>query len=504
MRSTDAGEAATDDTRPATVTAPRIVAPFAVMLAHNVLTQIANSPAAFRDVVKIDRDGELVCLSSVLDPWQRSDFESTDAGWRRCVGLPVSGEVKLRAFRERPRGHSKTSDLAVMVSWALSFATRMTKGYAAAADKDQARLLRDAIALLIRTNPWLSEVLEVQNYTIKNIATGHPGAGSFLEILSSDVGSSYGLLPDFIICDELTHWQGEGDLWHSLISSAAKRSTCMVVVISNAGTGAGSSWQWKVREFARSSEGWHFSRIDGPQASWLSPAILEEQRLLLPPKVYRRLWLNEWVTGGDALDLNDIEAAVLHGAGMVGKEPGWRFCAGLDLGVKSDHSALVVLGANSAEQRVRLARCESWRPIGGQVDLDAVSAGVLTAHRQFGLKRVLYDPHQCALMAQQLARAGVPMVEMPFVGGNLHQMASTLVESFRSKRLELYRDESLVTDLTQLCIAERSYGLKLEAKRSSNGHADRAIAMSICLPYAMEMLTNNPPDLGAWLAAGAF
>ena len=134
-------------------------------------------------------------------------------------------------YLERPRGHSKTSDLAVMVTWALAFAPRMVRGVAAAADRDQSRLLRDAILRLVRLNPWLGPVLDVQAYVVRNVADGHPGRDSQLEIISSDAGSSFGLLVDFIVCDEVTNWEGDGDLWHSLISAVAKRPSCLIVFI---------------------------------------------------------------------------------------------------------------------------------------------------------------------------------------------------------------------------------------------------------------------------------
>ena len=75
---------------------------------------------------------------------------------------------------------------------------------------------------LVRLNPWLGEILTVEAHRVLNAASGHPGEGGTLTIEASDVGSSYGILPDLIVADELVHWQGDGGLWNSLISSAAK------------------------------------------------------------------------------------------------------------------------------------------------------------------------------------------------------------------------------------------------------------------------------------------
>ena len=225
----------------------------------------------------------------------------------------------------------------------MSFAARPIKATAFAADKDQARLLRDAMETLIRLNPWLAGVLTVEAHRVVVTAQGHPGEGGTLTIEASDVGSSYGILPDLIIADELVHWQGDSGLWHSLISSAAKRSNCLLVVISNAGFA--DSWQWAVREAARTDEAWHFSQLDGPRASWLSPERLAEQRRMLPAVAYARLWGNQWSSGGgDALTPADIAVAFVEGLQpMAGSEPGWLFVAGIDLGLTRDGSAVVVL-----------------------------------------------------------------------------------------------------------------------------------------------------------------
>ena len=96
----------------------------------------------------IDCDGEPKRLGDVLDPWQERDFAALDPGWKRVAGQEADGP--LRAYLERPRGHSKTHDLGTMAAWALFASRRKLRGYGAAADEVQARLLRDAIDGLLR------------------------------------------------------------------------------------------------------------------------------------------------------------------------------------------------------------------------------------------------------------------------------------------------------------------------------------------------------------------
>src|SRR5207237_6249036 len=116
-----------------------------------------------------DADGAAVPFQP--DPWQEEDFAALDPAWQQLAGFDVEGTPIRRAWQERPRGHSKTADLAVMTAWALAFALRPIRGIAAAADKDQAALLRDGIATLVRLNPSL-DVLDVQRDCVLNRETG--------------------------------------------------------------------------------------------------------------------------------------------------------------------------------------------------------------------------------------------------------------------------------------------------------------------------------------------
>jgi L-alanine-DL-glutamate epimerase-like enolase superfamily enzyme len=117
--------------------------------------------------------------------------------------------------------------------------------------------------------------------------------------------------------------------------------------------------------------------------------------------------------------------------------------------------------------------------------------------RRFGAN-ILFDPHQAILLAQQLAARGLTLFEMPFTGPNCNKMASALLQAFRERRIDLYRDadgDRLIDDLGRLTIVEKSFGYKLEASHDPNtGHADRAFALAIALPAALEAAMTYTPD----------
>ena len=194
------------------------------------LTAMANSPAEFRKLVYIDADGETRLLADVVEPWQEADFAAVDPALMRVAGLPAEGG-KQRQYFERGRGHSKTTDMMILVLWLLLFCRRPVKGIAAAADLDQSKIGRSAFVRLLTLNPWMGEVLDVQTNKIINTRNG-----SELEFITSDAASSFGHLIDFAICDEVCHWKSE-ELWTSIFSAVAKKTTCLLIVGSNAGLG---------------------------------------------------------------------------------------------------------------------------------------------------------------------------------------------------------------------------------------------------------------------------
>lgn len=475
-----------------------------------------TNPAVFRQLLRIDAGGSLVPFADRIDDWQRQDFESLDASWLRVAGLLRCGDTKpvTRAWLERPRGHSKTTDLAVMVCHTLVASGRKLQGIAAAADTDQAKLLLAAIDGLVRQNPFLQEFLEITNLRVTNRHTG-----SELMVISSDAKTSYGLTPDFVVADEVTHWAKE-DLWVSLLSAAAKREHCLLVVITNAGFA--ESWQWGVRDLVMGSDEWYFRHLDGPHASWITEAVLAEQRKLLPALAYRRLWLNEWSAGsGDALTGDDIRAAVTLDGPLSSPEPGWTYSMGVDLGLARDHSACVIVGRHVGHDelitgevvqlslaeramveagwsdypvprchtvhhpgtgRQKLVAVVSWSPPpGGKISLTDVEASIDRLAKRFRVSRIGADPWQAAMLIERLRAMGHFIEPVDFVSSNLKSMASAVCEAFTERNIDLFPHDKLLSDLSRLRVEEKSYGVRLTSPRGPDGHGDCATAFAIAM-----------------------
>lgn len=484
------------------------------------LRTYSTNPAAFRDDLYVDVSGSVKRFGDVMDPWQRIDFCAIDPAMMRANGQLDNPDAVMRAYLERPRGHSKTTDLAALCLWFLLFSKRLVRGYFFAGDKDQADLPKQQMDTFIRLNPWIGKTIKVEKNRVVNIGANHPGNGSYVEIQSSDVASSYGLLADFILAEELTHWtEAASALWHSIISTAAKRTNCALVAIGNAGFT--DSWAWNVRETARTEDSWYFSRLDGPVASWMTPERLAEQRKMLPGIAYSRLWENLWSSGGgDALTTEAINSAFVEGLQPIsGRLEDYFFVAGVDLGLTRDSSAVVVLAVpkDGKVGRIRLASHKVWKPIQGQkLNLLEVEQYLIELDQRYGLEFCCFDPWQAEHLMQTLEadtgkrrRVQRHFYREPWAreitptATNLRAIATCTIESFNDRRLQLYDCEPLRRDLHKLRVEEKSYGFRLVSPRDGEGHGDCFSAFANALIVAVELAGKPAVSLSPMFGAGS-
>ena len=152
-----------------------------------------------------------------------TDWQMDDA---RAILDPAEGDPLLN-FLTRARSGSKTSDLAGMAAAALI--EQVPAGgrcYAVASDRDQARLLTDALSGFATRTPGLSGAISVDRYS----ATTPTGAR--LEIVPADAASSFGLRGSLFVVDELSVWPSANrDVWVSILSAVPKVPGARLVVL---------------------------------------------------------------------------------------------------------------------------------------------------------------------------------------------------------------------------------------------------------------------------------
>jgi phage terminase large subunit-like protein len=73
-------------------------------------------------------------------------------------------------------------------------------------------------------------------------------SGNVLTVEASDVSSSWGKRPDWVVCDELVEWR-RPELWQAIWSATGKRPRSRVIVITTSGWDK-SHFAWNARNQA--------------------------------------------------------------------------------------------------------------------------------------------------------------------------------------------------------------------------------------------------------------
>jgi phage terminase large subunit-like protein len=295
-----------------------------------------------------------------LEPWQRDDIIKPLFGTLN----PDGTRQYRRAYVEIPRKNGK-STLAAGVALYLLFADNEqgAEVYGAACDRDQASIVFNVAAEMVRRSPTLARMCKVIDST-KRIVVGH----SFYRAIPADAGGSHGFNASGIIFDEL-HAQPNRDLWDVLNTSTGARAQPLTFQITTAGYDRNSIC-WEQHDYAAKVLAgviddptfFAYIRAAGDEDDWRDPATwaqanpglgvtvrrdyleAECRRAQETPayeNTFRRLHLNQWtrqetrwlqVTKWDACG-GDVQEK-LHG----------RHCyAGLDLASTTDIAALVLV-----------------------------------------------------------------------------------------------------------------------------------------------------------------
>jgi len=496
----------------------------------NALRAIQSSLDSYLKALRIETDGLPRPFASVADDWQVDEVRAIAPAIESLVLDSPPEPKQKRAWWVRPRGHSKTADVAMLLARVLAFSKRRRRAIWIAADREQGCEGLLSIQTLCRHNPWLDQLLTIRTDRIENLRTG-----STVNFATSDVLSAFGWKDtDLFILDEVTHWGLKGEeLWSAVYSAAGKRSSAVLLALMNAGFG--DTWQERLRDTAEADPNWLFSELPGPVASWITQVQLDDQLKYLPRIAYDRLWLNRWSEGsGDALDPDEIKRSIRLNGPIRKSKREYVFFGGLDLGLSRDKAALAMVGKHVGSEsesiikprlsdrqqtlidlglldepdskyrhvrrkgtgRIRLADLRVWSPPRkGKVDIEQIEEEIVRLHEIFHL-RIGADPWQAAYLIQRLQKRGVEIEAVDFTGNNLKSMCSATLEAFSEGLIELYDNKQLMTDLGALRVVEKSYGVRLDSPRGLNGHGDAATALAISLHVAKEprAIFSNTPD----------
>jgi hypothetical protein len=405
--------------------------------------------------------------------WQREDAEAI---------LDLSSPTPY-SFLTRGRGGSKTGDLAgVALAAMLAQAPPGARLYAAAADRDQARLFADSIGGFKARTPELRGALEVQAYRVVS-----PRKDAVLEILAADAAGAWGLRPWLLLIDEVCQWPSTPSaraFFEALTSAAAKLPEGRMALLSSAGDPA--HWSRGVLDHALSDPLWRVHEVPGP-VPWLDPARVEEQRRRLPESSFRRLFLNEWVSGEDRVaSVEDLRACVTL-EGPQEPRPDVFYVAGVDLGLKQDRTVVAICHGErlaGAEDplvgaRVVLDRLKVWQGSRrSPVRLDDVEEWIAAAAPRYNDAICVIDPWQAGGLMQRLQGRAVAVEEFTFSAQSVGRLAATLTLLIRNHAFALPDDDALLAELANLRLKETSPGV-FRIDHDPDKHDDRAIALAL-------------------------
>ncbi len=412
-----------------------------------------------------------------------ADFQLEDA--RRILldeGPPYS-------FLTRPRGGSKTTDLAGM---SIAFMVSLPAGSQMdwlAADKEQGQLGISAIQGFVSRTPYLGGVFDIQTHRVV-----HRESGTALTVLAADAPSAWGRTPRVAVVDEIAQWAetpGPRKLWEAVSTSMAKRADGQLVVISTAGSPG--HWSHELLRHAAGDPLWTVREVPGP-IPWVSEERLEEQRRRLPDSSYRRLHLNEWTEPEDRLTaVGDLEAAMTLD-GPVPAVPGVRYVAGLDIGLTNDRTAVAVCHRSADE--VVLDRLQVWSGTRrNPVDLGEVVAWVAEAAAEYNGASVYADPYQAVHLIQRLRSRRVKISSHTFSARSNAELALTLHNLLRERRIVLPDDPDLRDELSNVRLRETSPGV-YRLDHDQGRHDDRAIALGLACFYLTRKREKTRVKLG--------
>lgn len=405
-----------------------------------------------------------------LQPWQENRIIRPLFGTLN----PDGGRQYRTAYISFARKNGK-SEVGAAIALYLLFADGEFGGeiYSAAADRDQAAIVFNVAASMVRMSPALEKRCKIidSRKTITVLKTD-----SIYRVLSSDAYTKHGFNPSGVIFDEL-HAQPNRDLWDVLTTGSGTRRQPLFVALTTAGydrhgicyeqydyakkVKAGVvddptffSCIYELPEDADWQDASKWSLANPGLGEFLDPEEMRSQASkaeAVPAlqNTFRRLRLNQWTQQETRwMPLEKWDAT----AGTVDREKskGRRCYGGLDLASTTDIAALALVFPPEGEEEAYRVLAHFWVPEDGMrersrrdrvpydvwcrdglvaatpgavIDYDAIMRTIDQAAREFDLEEVAFDRWGATQISTKLDELGMTMV--PFGQGFASMSAPT-------------------------------------------------------------------------------
>jgi phage terminase large subunit-like protein len=433
----------------------------------------------------------------VMEDWQHNFLNELFLVY--ADGTRVYQEALLGIARKNGKS---TLSAAIAIYLLLASGEEGPEVYAAAASKDQARIVFQQAIEFVQGSPRLLDWLTVT----KNTITCRANNGVF-RVLASDAPKQYGLNPSGVVIDEL--WAHETpELYYALTTAQGARENPIVVSITTAGFDRQSicfELYERGRELLRNGgieamrgEGFLFRWYEAPPeasvldmtgwqaanpSSWIRAQDLARSAKRLPENVFRRLHLNQWTETEDAwIKPYEWDAC----AGVPVWDPTDDSFMSLDVGIKRDSAAILWGQWHGKELHVwhEILLPEEMGPQFGVADIAA--KGESEARRQKRLREWAYDPWQFRENAELLLEKGLPMMEFP-QSGRMEPASNVLYELVRERRIVHDGHSVLRRQVLAAVTGPTDRGGWKISKRKSLERIDAAVALAILADRAVTL-----------------
>jgi phage terminase large subunit-like protein len=446
-----------------------------------------------------------------------------------------------------PRKNGKSELAAALAIYFLLFDGEIgAEVYSAASDKDQAALVFNVAAQMIRNDPELNAQCEIID-SQKRIV--HRKSGSFYRAISAEAYSKHGFNASVVIYDEL-HAAPNRELWDVLSTSQGARSQPMMIAITTAGFDR-NSILWEL--YAHGKRVLEDPSLDptflpifyeAPQdADWTDEAVwrkanpalgdfrsLEEMRIAaqrakaIPAQqnTFRRLYLNQWTEQAERwIDMATWDAC---GAAVDRDSLQGRECyAGLDLASTRDVTAFVLVfpddeggydvvpyfwvPQDTMADRVKRDRVpyDQWHrdeflsvTEGNVCDYDVIRERIRELSEQFDIREIAYDRWGATQLVTQLQADGAVCVPLGQGFASLSSPTKELDKLVAAGKIRHGGQPVLRWMAGNVAVEQDAAGNLKPSKKKSTERIDGIVA----LVMAIDRATRNAETSSVWESDG--
>lgn len=393
-----------------------------------------------------------------------------------------------------PKKSGKTELLAGEALVQLLLSPRATEeNYILAGDREQAAYVLKKVKDFIARNSNFIDLFTVYKNEIIVSSTG-----AMIQVMSSDAKSKQGRNPDFYIFDEFWN-QPDRDLWDTMFLGQSAKPYSQGIVITNTGYDT-KSICYEVRNLCKddNSKNFYFfeptgALLDSLDMPWITPQWLEIERKSVPIKVFKRFRRNEWVTEGENPFMPDegwnCFKTYLLEKDVCNKNTHY---IGVDLGLKKDAAALVVLHREGT--KLVVDKMKRW--LGSSevpVSISEIEEYMTNCLKNYSDCTIICDPWQLMGTIQRFRAGGVTIIEFYLSIQNITKLSKNLFYLLKNEKFVIPDEYGKLKDeFKGLQTVDKNYGWRIDHSEATT--SDITMGLGMAALTAMEKSLNDMDD----------